>query len=56
MSDSGTGPEEMAEEVESAVKSLEGYETLEAFIANFGEVDEFHNINQAILAFLGEDQ
>ena len=32
-----------------------GYETLEAFIAKFGEVDEFFNINQAIKAFLGVD-
>ena len=33
-----------------------GYSALEEFIEEFGEVDEFHNINQAILAFLGEDQ
>ena len=41
--------------LESEVKFHLGYSALEEFIEEFGEVDEFHNINVAILAFLGVD-
>ena len=46
----------ISKEDEAAITVNRGYTDLEEFIEEFGEVDEFHNINQAILAFLGEDQ
>ena len=38
-----------------AVEMTRGYEMLESFIEEFGEVAEFHNINLAIRSFLGQE-
>ena len=45
-----------SDEMETRITVIRGYTDLEEFIEEFGEVDEFHNINQAILAFLGDAQ
>ena len=51
----GIGPAAMDDEAEAAVEVIHGYNMLEAFVAIYGEVDDFHNINLAIKAFLGVD-
>ena len=43
------------ERVAAELKISNGYDMLDAFIQSYGGVDEFHNINQAILAFLAVD-
>ena len=45
-----------SEEMEDQITVQRGYMDLEEFIEEFGEVDDFHNINLAIRAFLGIDQ
>ena len=53
-----TAPDESNLDGEWVVSSpvvIEGFDMLESFLTKFGEVDELYNINQAIRAFLGQE-
>ena len=55
ISDGGGIVAKRTKTTQEKVNEAYGYKELEGFIEEFGEVAEFHNINLAIRAFLGQE-